>query len=644
MRSAAVVLLCLPFALAGCALSNTAAPAPDAGLSIQGSVHGGQQPISGAHVYLLAANTTGNAGPGIAASLSNASVSLLQPVYTGNAADSIGSYVTTGADGGFTITGDYSCTPNTQVYLYALGGNTGGGTNPEAGLLALLGNCPSSGNFLTATPFIVVNEISTVAAAYSFAGYASDATHVSSSGTALAEVGIMHAFATASNLENLSTGVALATTPNGNGGVPQQEINALADILASCINTAGTHTGPTNPTPCYTLLNSALSSGTTGNAPAETATAAINIAHNPAANVSTLYGLASSNPPFATTFAQPTDFTLGIQYTGGGVDNPSALAIDGSGNVWITNDAGASTVSELSSNGIPAANSPFHGGGLSKPYSIAIDSSGDVWLPNSSASSVSEYSMSGTVISGSPYSGDNLQFPYAVAIDGSDNAWVTNDSQTPSVTEISSSGSILSGTSGYGSTTGLGNPISIAIDESGAAWIADNNNSDVVKLSSAGVVQSGANGFTGGGLATPYFIAIDGSGNAWVANYGNNNGGDITKLSSSGTALSPSTGYTGGGVNVPYGIAIDGAGNVWTANNGSSSLTELSNNGVAISPATGFTAGNVGLTDAIAIDGAGNVWTTNAYVNQVTELVGAAVPVVTPLSAGVKNHSLGARP
>jgi hypothetical protein len=52
----------------------------------------------------------------------------------------------------------------------------------------------------------------------------------------------------------------------------------------------------------------------------------------------------------------------------------------------------------------------------------------------------------------------------------------------------------------------------------------------------------------------------------------------------------------------------------------------------------------VGLTDAIAIDGAGNVWTTNAYVNQVTELVGAAVPVVTPLSAGVKNHSLGARP
>src|ERR1035437_1444619 len=114
MRDACTLILCLPLVLTGCSLSPTAEPSADAGLAIQGAVHGGQQPISQAHVYLFAANTTGNAGPGIAASSSNASLSLLSG--TGNT-DSLGSYVLTDPSGNFSITGDYSCTPNTQVYL-----------------------------------------------------------------------------------------------------------------------------------------------------------------------------------------------------------------------------------------------------------------------------------------------------------------------------------------------------------------------------------------------------------------------------------------------------------------------------------------------------------------------------------------------
>jgi hypothetical protein len=125
MRAAIALTLCLPLVLTGCSFSPTAEPSADAGLAIQGAVHGGQQPINGAHVYLFAANTTGNAGPGIAASSSNASVSVLSG--TGNS-DSLGSYALTDASGNFSITGKYSCTPNTQVYLYSLGGNPGLGT------------------------------------------------------------------------------------------------------------------------------------------------------------------------------------------------------------------------------------------------------------------------------------------------------------------------------------------------------------------------------------------------------------------------------------------------------------------------------------------------------------------------------------
>ena len=111
--------LCL--VLTGCALTPTAAPTPAAGsgLSIGGNVHGGQQPIAGAHIYLLAAGTSGHG---------SASTSLLTSGTDGT--DSIGGYVLTSADGGFHLSGTYTCTPNTQVYIYALGGDPGAGPNP----------------------------------------------------------------------------------------------------------------------------------------------------------------------------------------------------------------------------------------------------------------------------------------------------------------------------------------------------------------------------------------------------------------------------------------------------------------------------------------------------------------------------------
>jgi hypothetical protein len=45
----------------------------------------------------------------------------------------------------------------------------------------------------------------------------------------------------------------------------------------------------------------------------------------------------------------------------------------------------------------------------------------------------------------------------------------------------------------------------------------------------------------------------------------------------------------------------------------------------------------------VAIDGSGNVWVLLAG-NSVTEYIGVATPVVTPLSLGVKNKKLAAKP
>ncbi|HEY2861731.1 MAG TPA: hypothetical protein VGJ21_25245, partial [Terracidiphilus sp.] len=312
MRASIAAAICLPLVLTGCTLSTSAPPSPVQGMDIKGSVHGGQQPIAGSHVYLFAANTTG---------YGNASVSKLQAGAGTTLDSSRGAtngdyYVTTNANGNFTISGDYSCTPDTQVYVYALGGDPGaGGTNLHAGLMAALGNCPVAGTFAGSISFINVNEVTTVATAYAIAGFATDATHVSSSGTALAQTGIQNAFANAANLADLGSGTAVATTPGGNGTAPQSEINTLGNILAACINSDGGVTGPTNPTACYTLFTSALSGGTTGTQPTDTATAAINIAHNPGANVATLFGLPTAQAPFAPVLSSaPNDWTVGIQF------------------------------------------------------------------------------------------------------------------------------------------------------------------------------------------------------------------------------------------------------------------------------------------------------------------------------------------
>ncbi len=218
--------------LTGCSSFQTTASSSLAqGAAVQGRVHGGRQAIVGAHIYLMAANTAGYGG---------ASVSLLDGNATGQS-DSIGAYVLTDAQGGFSISGDYSCTSTQQVYLLAVGGDTGAGNNPSSALMAVLGQCPSGGtNFGTAVPFISVNEVTTVAGVYALSGYMTDMLHVSSSGTALANVGMANAFVTAANLANISNGTANATTPAGNGTVPQAKINTLANILTACINSDGT--------------------------------------------------------------------------------------------------------------------------------------------------------------------------------------------------------------------------------------------------------------------------------------------------------------------------------------------------------------------------------------------------------------------
>jgi hypothetical protein len=109
----------------------------------------------------------------------------------------------------------------------------------------------------------------------------------------------------------------------------------------------------------------------------------------------------------------------------------------------------------------------------------------------------------------------------------------------------------------------------------------------------------------------------------------------VTELTNAGAAISPSGGYTGGGLSLPQEIALDGGGNVWITNY-NARVSEFSNSGVAISPSTGYTSSAMANTAGVAIDGSGNVWISNGVSStSLTELIGAAVPVITPIVAGL---------
>jgi streptogramin lyase len=594
---------------------------PDATLT--GTVATGSTPIVAAHVYLFAVST----GPG-----GTGSTSLLSAMETGTSDLSGNAYVVTGTQGNFTMTGAYTCTSGQQLYIYAIGGTAGTQSIPNAGLMAVVGSCPAVGTTVIAQ----VNEVSTIAAAYAMAGFATDALRVASSGTALAQVGVANAFANAANLVKLSTGVALTTTPAGNGTVPQTQIDALANILSVCVN-------PTNyvASNCSSLLGDALANGTSGNAPTDTATAAINIAHNAGSGLnSDIYNITGNVPGYTPVYLptlsrQPNDFTLAISYSGGGLSGPQGVAVDGSGNVWVTNDTVAG-VTKLSSAGAVATGSPFTGGGLSLPYGIAIDTNGNAWIANNTSGSVTEFPATfPTTGTASNYTVCNLSGPKGIAIDGSNDVWIPDNGHND-VCELSSTGALVSPGAGY-TGGGLNGPQSIAIDGSGNAWVANYAGGSVTKFSSLGVVQSGSNGYMGSGLHDPDGIAMDKSGNAWVADFSPTNATEIFATTGTSSPLNNST------LSSPVGVAVDGAGNVWVASQSGNTVTEYSNGGVVLSGANGY-GGAAGTASGIAVDGSGDVWVGNLTGNSVTEYVGAAAPVVTPLALAVKNNALGSRP
>jgi hypothetical protein len=605
--------------LTGCGIGTISTSDGGGTMSLQGKVHGGQQGVVGAVVQLYTVGVSGNG---------TAAIPILKNT------------VTTGADGYFSITKDYTCGEDSsgsplptgasnQVYLVATGGDPGvGSNNPALVMVSALGSCSA----LTSASSVYVNEVTTVAAAWALAQFASSADNIAASATN--STGVINAFLDANLLANSHNG-ALATLPS-NLSVEAGKINGLADALASCVNSDG-------GSACTPLFSAA----TEGSVPADTFTAALNIVKNPGKNVAKVFNAIGTYVPFPTTLSKsPNDWTMSLTVTGSGLSAPTDLALDSEGDVWVANEYGP--LSAFNPQGTPLSDNGFGAGDLLESFGIAVDTSDNVWVTNYNAvynpkgGSVSKFygvssslgSPGTAVLDGSnPGFTDDIDYPYAVAADTNGNMFVANNGNS-SATVLTASGAVSSGY--LGESLGLYiYPDTIAVDTNHGFWTEDENYS-VYHIAADGTLLSATNC-----CDYSYGVATDKFGNVWVTSY---YGDALSEVGSDGTLLVPQS--KTGGLKGPELDVIDGAQNVWAANYFGSSVSVLAGSGgtlaagTAISPSTGvYGTGGYGL-DAqlgepvgIAPDRSGNLWVSNYAVATVTMFFGIAAPTATPIQS-----------
>jgi hypothetical protein len=218
--SLTVILVSMALAaLAGCGFSGSSAAIP-APVALRGTVHGGQQPVTGAKVQLYAAGTTG---------IGSAALPLLNhPVDSDN-------------QGNFSIPATYDCpSASSQLYLVARGGNPGlaaGADNPAIALTAMLGPCGS----LSASSPVAVNEVTTIGSVWPLAAYIRSTTEL---GYAAGDPAFSPAATTVNQFINLTQGSSPGVSTPESHFAQSDKLYSLADVLDKLANCARVTTAP----------------------------------------------------------------------------------------------------------------------------------------------------------------------------------------------------------------------------------------------------------------------------------------------------------------------------------------------------------------------------------------------------------------
>jgi streptogramin lyase len=262
--------------------------------------------------------------------------------------------------------------------------------------------------------------------------------------------------------------------------------------------------------------------------------------------------------------------SFGSNGTGNGqFTNPWGIAVDPSGNVWVS-DTSANRIQKFNSKGEYQCQIGSKGSGngqFSSPRGLAADAAGNVWVADSGNGRIEEISPECKYVGqfGSKGSGNGaLQYPQGVALDLSGNIWVA-DSQNVRIQKFNSKGEYQAKCGSWGTGDGQfeEEPLSIAADSDGNIWVGDENARLEQFNSKCEFVSKFSKTSSGDPYSLiPYSIAIDPAGNIWSPSLGTHavvgfypEGEYVTKFGESGSG--------GGQFTNPQGVAIAADGTFW---------------------------------------------------------------------------------
>jgi sugar lactone lactonase YvrE len=471
---------------------------------------------------------------------------------------------------------------------------------------------------------VVINERTTVAAANAFAQFVHGPAITGN------DPGLANAAMMAGNLANPETGAVgarLGSSPNGVETATLATFNSLANVVASCVSSAGD---------CVRLFDATTVQGRP--APENVLEALANLVKNPAfpgypaAEMDPIFRIAAdnaSNQPALT--ARPTSWLLFLKITGGYyslqastnlMNGPGNFAIDSHGDVWLDDNyqprpegqfacAGRRVLKFLPS-GDNYPGSPFFGGGVNGAgFGITLDQQDRVWIGNfgfqdppcantpeaATTDSVSVFAPDGTALTGPRgFTKGGIDYPQGMGSDRSGNVWVANCSKD-TVTRIPVAA--RNQANNYplvpdASASGRLKPFGLAVGRDGTVWVANNASGTVSILANDGSLLDTLPAMVDGKAmqSHPIGIAADTKGNMWIAN---SDWVDAPCPTTDQAALGPATNpsislydadthqpfpgspFSGGGLTLPWGIAVDGDDTVWVFNFGAAPIGTPSN-------------------------------------------------------------------
>ena len=324
-----------------------------------------------------------------------------------------------------------------------------------------------------------------------------------------------------------------------------------------------------------------------------------------------------------------------VSYDSGGTDKAYDVAVDSSGNIYVTGHsysggAGDFYTIKYNSTGGHVWNVSYNGGSSSDTAEgIAVDSSGNVYITGYSGAVLIhtiKYDSSGNQV----WNVNDSGYGHDIAVDSSGNVYVTGSSGDYYTIKYNSTGGHVWNTSYDGGNNDEAQ--GIAVDSSGNVYVTGwSNNGSVdnyytIKYNSSGNETWNAS-YDSGDRDRAQDIFVDSSGNVYVTGYSGTFGMDYDyytiKYDSSGNEIWNAS-YDSGSLAQAYSIAVDSAGNVYVTGDSVGGIAgdyytiKYNSSGNHIWNRS-YDSGNDDKAYGVSVDSSGNVYVTGYSDNGIDE-------------------------